>query len=325
MHRALITGANGFISTALALRLIGDGVAVRAMCRSAVKGQHLAAAGAEVVTGDVQDQAGLRRHAAGCDVVFHLAAVMGSASYAYNVNVIGAVNAIEAAHLAGAARFVHISTVAVYGYDVAGRIDESHPQHPSRHDFYQQSKSIGEQAVWAYARQHGMPTVSIRPAMVYGPGSSFWSKRLYEVCGRYATPLVDGGRGHAHPIFIDDVVDLLITAAVHPDAPGNAFHAAPDPAPTWSEFLGHYARMAGNTRTLDVPVSPLKTASPLVTLLTRLAGRPFDLDGTLRFWGHRATFAMTRAADRLGWRTRISLEVGMRLTESWLKREASTA
>ncbi len=315
MRRALVTGANGFIGSALTLRLLNDGVAVCAMCRSPQRGRHLAEAGAETVSGDIQDSAALARYAQGCDVVFHVAAVKGSASYSYNVNVLGARQVIEAAHKAGAERFVHVSSVAVYGYLIEGAVDEARPHRPSPHDFYAQSKSLGENAIWAYARRTGLPTVSIRPAFVYGPGSKLWSRTLYEVCRRFGMPLVNGGQGHAHPIFVNDVVDLLVTAAVHPDAPGQTFNAAPDPAPSWADFLGYYARMAGNPRTVNLPAKRLMPLAAVLTALSRLAGDPLDVAGVLRFWGHGATYSMARAREILGWHAQIGLKEGMGLTE----------
>src|SRR6185369_8806345 len=98
----------------------------------------------EVIKGDVQDPASLRNSADGCDVVFHVAAVGdGSAAYQYNINVQGTRNVARAAHEANIDRFVHVSSVAVYGYKLSGVIDETHPQRPSRKDFYMQTKSAG--------------------------------------------------------------------------------------------------------------------------------------------------------------------------------------
>lgn len=324
MQLAFVTGASGFIGSALCRRLLSDGVAVRALCRTASKGRSLADAGAEVVTGDVQAAASIERHMAGCDVMFHVAARgSGSAALQYAVNVQGTLNVIRAAHQGGASRYIHVSTVAVYGYEVDGPIDESHPQRPSRYDFYMQTKSIGEARAWEYARRSGLPMVAVRPAFVYGPGSTVWSRAMYDLCRRFPVPQIDGGHGHAHPIHVDDVVDLLITMATHPDAPGHAFHAAPDPAPTLREYLGYYAAMAGNASSVFIPAAPLKPLAAALTLLSPLTGQPTDFAGMLRFVTHHPTYKMTRAAEVLGWRPRISLAEGMARTEPWLKDQLS--
>jgi nucleoside-diphosphate-sugar epimerase len=165
--------------------------------------------------------------------------------------------------------------------------------------------------------------VSVRPAFVYGPGSQLWSKALYDVCRRFRALLIDNGRGHAHPIFVEDVVDLLMIAATHPNAPGHAFNAAPDPAPNWQEFLGYYARMAGNEATLNVPLKIVRILKPLFSALTfcnGLAGTPVDIGGSMEYLSRRATYSMDCAASVLGWQPRFSLAEGMARTELWLKR-----
>lgn len=318
--RALITGANGFIGAALTHRLLRDGVAVRAMCRTVHKGDALRRAGAEVVAGDLHLIDTLHRAVDGCEVVYHVGAALGgAAAYQYNVSALGTLNMLRAAQAADVGRVVHVSSIAVYGMNCYGTVTEDYPRQPSPHDYYQQAKSLAEDLLWDFAAQHALPVTCVRPGMVYGPGSGFWSKRLYALMRRIPMPVVGDGQGHAHPIFIDDLVDLLVTASAHPAAVGGAFNGTPDPAPTWTTFLGHYAAMANNTRTVHLAPAWLRSASPLVTALTRWQGEPLDLGGMVNFFTRRLTYSMQRAADVLGWRARVTLPEGMALTERWLR------
>ncbi len=326
-QKALVTGANGFIGAALTRRLLHDGIAVRAMCRSAERGHFLVKEGAEVVQGDVRDAAIMQQYAEGCDVIFHVAAV-GAGNWAtqYAINVEGSRHAIEAALHGGAQRYVHISSIAVYGYDVNGRIDESYPQYPPYSDYYMRTKSEGERLVWEIAGRSSLPTVTVRPAFVYGPRSATWSQAMYNLCQRYGYVLPGNGQGNAHPIYVDDVVDLLVRAANHPAAPGNAFHAAPDPSVTWRDFLGYYARMTGHSREhpISMPSILLKPIGNTLTVLGRLRGSYNDVYGALRYTIRQVTYSMDKARSLLGWQAQVSLDEGMALTEKWLKRNART-
>ncbi len=294
-------------------RLLRDGVAVRAMCRVPEKGKSLAEAGAEVVGGNIQDARCLGRYMDGIDTVFHAAAVGdGTAAYQYNVNVQGTRYLAAAAHNAQVERFVHISTVAVYGIAVDGPIYESYPQ-PSIPDYYYgQTKALGEKWLRSYSSQSGLPVVVVRPAMVYGPGAKFWSQQLYQLCARSMMPLLDAGRGNAHPVYIDDVVDLLVTCATHQEAPGHVFHAAPDPAGLTLD--------AATINLSPEAVTLLTLPAIALTMLTRLTGQPRDIIGLVKYLGNRATYRMDEAERRLGWQPAFSLDQGMALTEPWLKR-----
>jgi len=317
-QRALVTGGNGFIGGALALRLLKQGTPVRVLCRNPVKGRFLAELGAELVEGDIQDFEVVRRSAQTCDLIFHVAAVgSGSAAVHYAINVQGAENVARAAVEAGVARLVHVSSVAVYGLELSGPVFESHEQRPSARDFYQQSKALGEAAVWQVARQSGLPTAVVRPAFVYGPRSSLWTQTLYELCQRL--PVIPEFPGMAHPIFIDDLIALLLLLAEHPNAPGEAFNASADPAMPWADFLGAYARMAGKTRFIPFPAWSLARIARPLDAWFRLSGMPVDVSGMLRYLANRAVYRIDKATNLLGWQPRVTLGEGMAACESWLK------
>lgn len=139
--KVLVTGAGGFIGSHLVERLVELGARVRALVRynsrndwgllellpAAVK-DHL-----EVVAGDVTDPFGVARALAGCEVVFHLAALI-AISYSYTapsqflaVNCGGTLNLLEATRQQGVERFVHTSTSETYGTAQYTPIDEKHP------------------------------------------------------------------------------------------------------------------------------------------------------------------------------------------------------
>jgi dTDP-glucose 4,6-dehydratase len=182
--QVLVTGADGFIGSHLAERLVREGACVRALvCYNAFDshgwldacGPHERRA-LEIVPGDVRDAERLGQIVRGCEVVFHLAALVGIPySYAaprsyYDTNVLGTLHVLEAVRAHGVARLVHTSTSEVYGSARYVPIDEEHPlqaQSP-----YAASKIAADQLALAYHRSFGTPVAVIRPFNTYGPRQS---------------------------------------------------------------------------------------------------------------------------------------------------------
>ena len=314
-QRVFITGATGFIGGALALRLAAEGARVTALARNPSSGGALREAGVAVVEGDLSDPDRLRALIAGAEVVYHLAAAAGTAPNAemVQINVWGTRHLIAAARAAGVARFVHVSTVAVYGYRRRGVVDETARLHPTG-DMYADTKAIGEEL----ARGDDLPVVIVRPAQVYGPRSGAWTLRMLNLT-RYVVPLVDGGRGACHPIYIDDLIDLLALAGVHADAPGQVFNGSPDPAPTWGDFLRAYGRMQGHERVLALPRALLYPPAAALEAALRVTDRRLPLRAMVDFLTAQVTYSNRKAREVLGWTPRVGLAEGMRRTEAWLR------
>ena len=255
----LVTGATGFLGGALAVRLASEGARVRALARRPERGAFLRSiGGVEIVQGDITDAGQLRHAFEGSDYVFHVAASTGGAiQKQYRNNVLGTRSVAEAAMQAGVKRLVHVSTIAVYGYQQLGDVTEDTPHNPGD-DPYNITKSQGEHALREVADAHSLPFSIIRPGMIYGPRSNMWTKTLFKLAKRRPTPWVGSGSGSTFPIYIDDVIDMMITLATHPAAVGEAFHCTPDPSPTWREFLGAYSRLAGHQRWLAIPALPVR-------------------------------------------------------------------
>ncbi len=182
--RCLVTGAGGFIGSHLTARLVELGAKVRAVVRYNSRNDlgllellpDAVKAALEVRAGDLTDPFWAREAAAGCEIIFHLAALI-AIPYSYTapqqflaVNGTGTLNLLEAARGHGVERFVHTSTSETYGTAQYTPMDEKHPlvgQSP-----YAASKIAADKLVESYHLAFGVPAATIRPFNTYGPGQS---------------------------------------------------------------------------------------------------------------------------------------------------------
>jgi nucleoside-diphosphate-sugar epimerase len=195
---ALVTGASGFIGGRLAERLATEeGVRVRAMVRSTQKAGHLRKLPLEIVQGDLLDPQSLNKAVEGCDLVFHCAALVretGVKKEFYQTNVEGTENILKAAVHAGVKKFIHMSSVAVYGLNPPDGADENIPYQPCGY-LYCDTKITSEEIVWACHRDRKLPVVVIRPAPVYGPHSKQWTMLPIKMIKSGKMMLINDGTG----------------------------------------------------------------------------------------------------------------------------------
>ena len=171
----LVTGATGFVGSAVVRRLVASGVAVRALVRPGSDQRNLEGLPVTVVTGDLTDLASLQRALAGCQGLFHVAAdyrlwVRNPAAM-YQTNVEGTRALLQAAARAGLERIVYTSSVATLGLRADGQPSDEDTE-ASLTDMighYKRSKYLAEEVVRELARD-GVPVVIVNPSTPAGPG-----------------------------------------------------------------------------------------------------------------------------------------------------------
>lgn len=226
--KILVTGADGFIGSHLTEELIRRGFNVRAFvlynsfnswgwldyAESEIK-RNL-----DIFSGDVRDPHGVKQAMKGCDVVFHLAALIGI-PYSYHspdtyidTNVKGTLNIVQAARELGMAKVLHTSTSEVYGTARFVPITEEHPlqgQSP-----YSASKIGADQIAMSFYLSFGTPVSIVRPFNTYGPRQS-----ARAVIPTVITQIASGSRkiklGSMHPTrdfnYVKDTVNGFIAIA----------------------------------------------------------------------------------------------------------------
>ncbi|MFN9622327.1 MAG: NAD-dependent 4,6-dehydratase LegB [Cyanobacteriota bacterium] len=184
MSKVLVTGADGFIGSHLTQALLASGYQVRAFCLYNSSGSwgwldslpEATKAELEVVLGDIRDPLSVREAMRGCELVFHLAALI-AIPYSYvaptsyvETNIQGTLNVVQAARDLGVSRVVHTSTSETYGTAQFVPITEDHPQ--VGQSPYAASKIGADQIALSYWRSFETPVAVLRPFNTYGPRQS---------------------------------------------------------------------------------------------------------------------------------------------------------
>jgi len=320
-HTVFVTGATGFLGGVMARTLAARGAHVKALARRPGRDKYLQGiANLEMVSGDLSDASPLAALMQGCDIVFHVAAQLGG-TYAvqYPPNVEGTRHMAQAAAQAGVKRFIHISTLAVYGPRIPDLVTEDTPLNPGAAP-YNRTKAEAEAALHNVAQQTSLVSTVIRPGMIYGPRSAAWTNGLFRLAARRPLVFVGDGSGSAHAIYVDDVADLALTAALHPAAAHEAFNAVSDPAPTWRDLIGGYAALAHNASWVAIPPALLRPVAHVIEAVLRLRGEPQDVPDLMNnFILARKRISMDKARRLLNWQPRVSLAEGLALCEPYLR------
>ena len=310
----LVTGAGGFLGGALARQLAAEGVNVRALIRNRAKAGYITdVPGITLVDGDLENELSLKKAVEGCAIVFHVAAALGgSPDLQARINIEGTRLLATAAAHAGVKRFVHVSSIAIYGFtDLPDLITEDTP--PSASEFtYTVTKRAAEGVLKLVAAQTGMAYSIIRPGMIYGAGSTNWTLALFKHAKRAPVLFPGEGDGSAHPIYIDDVVDMILRMATDDRALGQVFNCTPDPAPTWREWLLGYARLAGgHQQWRAIPPFLAHMGAGLGMMFAPAGSGRRDLPEILEMFLSRVTFSTAKGRELLGWEQKISLAEGI--------------
>ena len=316
--RIVITGGAGFIGTTLARRLVDENevVAIDNLHRDALSGTELEShENFRLVEGDVLDPERLTQLVSGATHIVHAAGIAGvdtvlvSPVRTMRVNVIGTYNVLEAAVATQQTveRLVEFSTSEVFGQH-AFNVQEAHVTTigsvGEARWTYAVSKLAGEHMAHAYHAELGIPSVSVRPFNIYGPGQigggairAFTEAAL---AGRDLEIHGDGSQIRAW-CYVDDMVEALLLVLEHPNAVGESFNV-------------------GNARSAV-------TIYDLATRVKRLSGCP----GEIRFVPLDYTDVELRipnvekARALLGFEAAVELDEGLERTIAWYRARLAAA
>jgi len=322
---SVVTGAAGFVGSALVHRLLAEGDEVRAIV---LPGDRLAqelhaldpADGRlRVVLGDVTDTVSIAPAFEGADRVFHTAALVHAwapLERFRRINVGGTRNVAEVALAAGVTRLVHVSTSDVFGLPRGDEVfDEASPLRPWKEP-YADTKIEAEQWLWRFHRDSGMPFSVVYPGWVYGPGDRSFFPGLAAAIA--SGTMVFWFRGARLPfVYIDNLVDACLLAGSARSAVGRGYLVFDHQDLPLEDLCGRIADAIGARRPrLHVPYGLAHGSASALQTLWRLLRRPTPpplLTVDVKAFGMQWFFSNERARNELGWTSRVAAEDGLQL------------
>jgi nucleoside-diphosphate-sugar epimerase len=319
--RVFITGASGFIGRTLFDRYRAEAHEVTG-CDLVPDPERGIVAGDVAVPGPWQD------HMTGCDLVIHTAASvslkMEDAEHTWRANVLGTSNALAGAERAGVSRFVHFSSVTVFGLEFPDDVDERYPVR-STYIPYPDSKIASEQVVLQAHVEGRVPCTIVRPGDVYGPRSRAWAIIPAELIKARRFTLPGGGRGIHSPVYVDNLVDGVVLAAASPAAVGEIFTLSDGIGVPYREFFAPYAEAVGR-RLITLPTPIALGSAAVIQRIARFAPGDNEINpGSARYLLRRGTYSNAKARRVLGWEPQVGVAEGLARTIEWLRAEGYTA
>lgn len=308
-QKILVTGAAGFIGSHLAEALVRAGHSVAALVRYNSKNnwgwlensEYLQ--DIEIISGDVRDYDSVRNAVNGCEVVFHLAALIGI-PYSYvsplayiKTNVEGTYNVLQAARDKNV-RVVHTSTSEIYGTAQYVPIDEHHPINPQSP--YAATKSSADSLALSYHRSFDLPVVVVRPFNTFGPRQS-----ARAIIPTVISQILDGKKkisvGNLPPTrdmtYISDTVAGFIAGGFSDKAIGEVVNLGTGTEISIGDLIQKIASIMGREIEVESDTERLRPAKSEVERLLSNPSKMFSL------------------AD---WKAKVPLETGLRETISWM-------
>jgi nucleoside-diphosphate-sugar epimerase len=317
---ALVTGAGGFIGSNLVDDQLARGRRVIAIDVHLDPLDHLRSNPAcQLYAGDVRDAAFMSRVIAGSDIpkvdiIFHLASahleVAKSEAYFWETNVEAVQSLLEIARIAGVRRFVHTSSVGVYGPLTTLPADESSACHPDI--LYERTKLEGEETVKRFVKDTVFPAVILRPAWVYGPRCPRTLK-LFRTMKKRRFVMVGEGENLRHPIHIRDMLTAFELAATRPGIEGETFVVASDQAVRLKDLITEIIAVQGlRFSPIRVPMGVMTALCLGVEGVFKVLGKepPFSTR-SLKFFTESSAFDIAKARRLLGFAPAVNLHEGL--------------
>jgi len=311
--KVLVTGASGFVGSAVAHKLVEAGFSVRALVREKGPYSNLADLDIEFIEGDLRDRASIDRAVADVRYVFHVAADYRlwarDPGEIYATNVEGTRNVMQAALRTGVERIVHTSSVATIALR-AGEVADESTSLPENEAIgaYKRSKIAAERLVDSMVAEQGLPAVIVNPSTPIGPRDARptpTGRIIVEAAKGRIPAFVDTGLNLVH---VDDVASGHL-AAMRSGKVGERYILGGENV-LFSQMLKDIAEIVGRRAPwVRLPWRALIPVAFAAEAVAAITGRePFATVDGVYLARYRMFFASTKAARELSYRSRPYIE-----------------
>lgn len=330
--KALVTGGNGFLGTAIVHLLLEKGVQVCTYHRN--DSENLRQLGVEIILGDLSDKDRVNNAVNGCDLVFHVAAkagVWGKYQDYYDSNVTGTENVIQACRNNKVPRLIYTSTPSVVfdGKDEEN-INETITYPEQFYNAYQKTKSIAERMVLT-ANDQALATVALRPHLIWGENDPHLVPRVINRAREGKLKLVGNKNKLVDSTYIDNAALAHCLAAeklgIDSICAGKAYFISNGEPMAMKDLLNRIllaAKLPPVSKT--VPVTLAYTVGCLLELIYKALGKQNEPIMT-RFVAKQLStahwFNLSAAKNDFGYHPLVSIEEGMQRLDTWLASETT--
>lgn len=315
-----VTGASGFIGTALCSHLLSKGWIVHGSVSSLERSKHLVFGVDPVTTGSIGPETDYGNQLNGIDTVIHLAArvhVMNDSSKDplaefRIINVAGTINLALQAVKAGVRRFVFVSSIKVNGEGTSYPYTEESDPQPL--DPYGTSKLEAEIALRKIESETGLEVVIVRPTLVYGPGVKANFLFMMKIVNRRLPlpfALINNKRSL---IYVGNLADALATCAYHPEAAGKTYLVSDGDDVSTPELLRRTAASLG------VPIK----LWPLSPTYMKFVGSLIGKSGAINRILGNLTVNSSKIVKELEWTPPSTMKQGLADTAAWFLATTAT-
>ena len=337
--RILVTGAAGFLGTALLECLLAHGYRdIRCNVRrradisklKVLSGQQ-SGIRLDYCVGDLRYREDAARAVESVQLIFHLGAgKKGTAADLFLNSVVASRNLLDAVADRKPMRIVLVSSFGVYGVASLGRgacVNEQTvlEPHPEWRDHYSYSKLRQERLFWEYQQRNGFELVVLRPGVIYGPNGPHFSNRVGLTIGK--CQLHFGGSNLLPLSYVDNCAEAVVVAGTHPRTAGQVYNVHDDDLPTCRQYLRAYRKNVSNIRSISIPYFGVRVLSSMVAKYNRFSKGQLPAiltpyKAASQWGGNRFDNSKLRS---IGWKQLVPTAEGLQRSFAAFRAELDTA